>query len=70
MAVRGRDSRPLFQFAEGLPLTKQRLVHHLHKVLSEVGIDTANYTGYSFCTGVAMSAAAMGIGDFLIQTLG
>lgn len=70
MAIRGRDNKPLFRFADGHPLTRQRLVYHLRRVLLETGVDTSNFSGHSFRIGAATTAAALGIEDSLIKTLG
>ena len=57
LAIRGSNNGPVFQFANGHPLTRQRLIHHLHEVLA-AGI------------GAAKTAAARGIEDSLVKTLG
>ena len=70
LVVRGFDNGPLFQFADGRPLTRQRLVHHLHKALAAVGVDPGKFSGHSFRIGAATTAAARGVEDSLIKTLG
>ena len=69
MALRGPGEDPLFCFQNGNPLTRQRLVTTMWKVLQRVGIDCSKYLGHSFRIGAA-TAAAKGIQDSLIKTMG
>ena len=61
---------PLFVLASGQPLTRQKLVDFIKQAIQQAGIDLSNYTGHSFRIGAATTAAANGIGDATIQTLG
>ena len=70
MALRGPGEGPLFRFQNGSPLTRQKLVNKLREVLQRVGIDCSKYSGHSFRIGVATTAAAKGIQDSLIKTMG
>ena len=70
LTVRGIDEGPLFRFADGRPLTRQRLVCHLRSVLRSVGVSSERFSGHSFRIGAATTAAACGIEDSLIKTLG
>ena len=70
IAVRGPAEGPLFTRADGHPLTRQWFVDHIHQALSLVGIDASAYNGHSFRIGAATTAAAAGISESLIKTLG
>lgn len=70
MALRGPGEGPLFRFRNGSPLTRQKLVIKLREVLQKVGIDCSKYSGHSFRIGAATTAAAKGIQDSLIKTMG
>ena len=70
MALRGPGGGPLFRFQNGSPLTRQKLVSKLREVLQKVGIDCSKYSGHSFRIGAATTAAARGIQDSLIKTMG
>ncbi|XP_070532958.1 uncharacterized protein [Ptychodera flava] len=62
---------PVFQFADGTWLTRQRLTHYLRKLLVHSGIESAElYTTHSFRSGAATTAAEAGLPDWLIKTLG
>ena len=52
------------------PLTRQKLVHHLCEAISQLGMNTAGYSGHSFRIGAASTAAAVGFSDSIIQLLG
>ncbi|XP_070555019.1 uncharacterized protein [Ptychodera flava] len=61
---------PVFQFADGTWLTRQRLTHYLRKLLVHSGIESAElYTTHSFRSGAATTAAEAGLPDWLIKTL-
>ena len=70
LAVRGRDPGPFFRFVSGVPLTREALVRHLRSALSQFDLDTSQYSGHSFRIGAATTAAAVGLEDSLIKTLG
>ena len=67
---RGQKPGPLFQFQNGTFLTRQKLVHHVHSALEKTGVDPTKYNGHSFHIGAATTAAAKGMEDSLIKTLG
>ena len=70
LAIRGQHAGPLFCFQDGRCLTRSRLVHNLRSVLSQVGVNAANYSGHSFRIGAASTAAAKGVPDSTIKMLG
>ena len=70
IARRGFAPGPLFRHKDGTPLTRQHLVSKLRAALSEAGIDCQGFSGHSFRIGAATTAAAKGIPDSTIQTLG
>lgn len=70
LTSRGTSPGPLFKFDDGSPLTRARLVDHLREALSRAGIDQSCYSGHSFRIGAATTAAARGVEDSLIKTLG
>ena len=61
---------PLFIREEGTPLSRTVLVTWLKTTLSKAGIDSSRFSGHSFRIGAASTAAARGIADSTIQTLG
>ena len=61
---------PLFQFADGSPLTRPRFVTEFRKALMAAGVQAEAYTGHSFRIGAATTAAAKGVADNLIKALG
>ena len=67
---RGNEQGPLFKFADGRPLTRERLVSQLRTVLTEIGIKADQFAGHSFRIGAATTAAAQGIEDSVIKILG
>ena len=67
---RGPKEGPLFMFKDGRFLTRQRLVDALKEALQEAGIDQAKYSGHSLRIGAATTAAANGLEDSIIKTLG
>ena len=70
MVLRGPANGPFFRFQRGDPLTRAKFVGKLREVLSEVGIDCSKYSGHSFRIGAATTAAARGVQDSLIKTMG
>ena len=70
LVVRGTKDGPLFIFKDGRPLTRQRLVSALRGVLQAAGVDQSKYSGHSFRIGAATTAAAKGMEDSIIKTLG
>ena len=70
LSVRGMSPGPLFRFEDGRALTRQLFVEAVRRGLSQAGIDQEKYCGHSFRIGAATTAAARGIEDSLIKTLG
>ena len=70
LAVRGFDHGPLFRTEDCQPLTRAKLVSLLRSTLSAAGIDPTGYCDHSFRIGTATTAAACGIHNSTIQTLG
>lgn len=70
LAIRGKLPGPLFVDANGKPLTKGRFVAEVHSALTRANLPTAEYASHSFRIGAATTAAAAGLEDSLIQTLG
>ena len=65
MALRGPG--PFFCFSDGKPL---RLVAKLKDGIQAAGVNCAAYSGHSFRSGAATTAACQGIGDATIRMLG
>ena len=70
MTRRGSAPGPLFIFADGKPLTRARFVAEVKAALSWAGVDSTYYSGHSFRSGAATTAARQGIGDATIKMLG
>ena len=70
MMVRRSGTGPLFVFADGRLLTRKRFVDAVRSALASAGIDQTQYCGHSFRIGAATTAAAKGIEDSIIKTLG
>lgn len=70
LAVRGRADGPFFRWTSGLPLSREAFVKGIRKALSASGMDVSGYSGHSFRIGAATAAAAAGLEDSLIKTLG
>lgn len=64
------ESGPLFLCSNGNPLSRENLVAWLRGTLSMAGIEATRFSGHSFRIGAASTAAAKGIADSTIQTLG
>ena len=67
---RGDKPGPLFTFEDGRALTRDRFVTAIRAALRACGIDHTLYAGHSFRVGAATTAAARGLQDSLIKTLG
>ena len=65
-----RRAGPFFKFASGVPLSRELLVSRLREALRPSGLEVGKYSGHSFRIGAATTAAAVGIEDSLIKTLG
>ena len=70
LVLRGPGEGPLFHYEDRRPMTRQRLVTALRKVLSEAGLEPSQYAGHSFRIGAATTAAVCGIPVATIKTLG
>lgn len=70
LAVRGNIAGPLFQWKDGTPLTKVRFVAEVRSALSQAHLPAKDFAGHSFRIGAATTAAAAGLEDSVIQTLG
>ena len=70
LLVRGQQVGPLFQFKDGRPLTRHKFVVAVRDALKRAGIRADKYAGHSFRIGAATTAAARGIEDSIIKTLG
>ena len=70
LETRGSTPGPLFVFADGRLLTQQRFVDRVREALRKEGVDHSKYCGHSFRIGAATTAAAKGVEDCIIKTLG
>ena len=57
LLVRGAVKGPLFQFADGKPLTGESFVERVREALRVAGVDYNSYSGHSFRAGAATTAA-------------
>ena len=64
------QSSPLFVDADKSVLSRDHFLTYLHHLLARLGLDTTKFNGHSFRIGAATSAAASGVQDHVIQTLG
>lgn len=67
---RGMSDGPLFRFEDGRPLTRQLFVQAVRGGLKIAGVDQDKYAGHSFRIGAATTAAARGVEDSIVKTLG
>ena len=70
LAVRGPKVGPLFIFADGRFLTRDRFVAKVRVALTAAGLDYSQYAGHSLRIGAATTAALKGINDSTIKMLG
>ena len=70
LAIRGNQPGPFFQFRDGRPLSRERFVIKVREALTEAGLEASKFAGHSFQIGAATTAAARGVEDSLIKTLG
>jgi hypothetical protein len=68
--LRGNQAGPFFLDASHAVITKQRFVTRIRELLNSIGLPQHQYAGHSFRIGAATTAAAEGIEDSTIQTLG
>ena len=66
---RGSSPGPLFMLPNGQPMSRDKFCSWLKDAMLRIG-ETGNYSGHSFRIGAATTAAAVGIPDHLIKTLG
>ena len=66
---RGNNSGPLFLLQNGQPLSRDKFCTWLRNAMTRIG-ETGHCSGHSFRIGAAATAAAVGIPDHLIKTLG
>ena len=69
-AQRGQTSGPFFRFTGGHPLTRAHFVEAVQSALRALGMAADHYAGHSFRIGAATTAAAKGVPDSFIKTLG
>ena len=69
LSLRGSAPGPLFMFSDGRPLTRQQPSSSLQSILHGAEY-SGSYSGHSFRIGAAKTAAARGVPDHLIKTLG
>lgn len=69
LAIRGLTPGPLFITSAGVPLSPPIVNHWLRSIFTAAGYGSA-FSSHSFRIGAATSAAAAGIPDHLIKTLG
>ena len=70
LAIRGTAPGPFYQFQNGQPLSRELFVERVRKALREANCNPVHFAGHSFRIGAATTAAAAGIVDSLICTLG
>ena len=70
LAVRESASGHLFRFRDGYLLSHKKLVEAVRHALKLQGLNVHQFHGHSFRIGAATTAAACGLEDSLIQTLG
>lgn len=70
LVARGAKSGPLFVFQDGRPLTRSRFVDKARNIPFKAGVDSFPYSGHSFRSGAATTAARQGVGDATIKMLG
>lgn len=70
MVARGPGDGPFFRFENGKPLTRSRFVIKIKEALTIAGLDCTAYSGHSFRSGAATTAAAQGFSDATIKMLG
>ena len=70
LTTREERAGPFFQFHNGIPLSRERLVTQVCQALLAAGKDPTPYSGYSFRIGATSTAAERGVEDLLIKILG
>ena len=67
LAHRPAGSGPLFVFPDRSPLSRSYLIAQVREALQCQGMNTALFSGLSFCIGAASTASEVGIGDAVIK---
>ena len=70
IVVRGMAPGPLFIWSNGHFLTRTHFVSEVKKAMEQAGMEGFNFNGHSFRIGAASIAAAHGMEDILVKTLG
>ena len=70
MTLRKEGAGPFFKVQDGRPLTRGRFVSEVKQALSRAGVNCDGYSGHSFRSGAATTAAERGIEDSIIKMLG
>ena len=70
LVVRGMTPGPAFKWSDGHYLTRANFVTEVKRALELTGRDSSCFNGHSFRIGAASTAAARGMEDSLIKTLG
>ena len=65
-----RGYGPLFMWHSGRYLTREALSHTLKELVEVAGWNSSSFSSHSFRIGAATTAAATGLPDWLIQSLG
>ena len=68
--VRGDAPGALFRWQDGSPLSQTRFVSAIRQVLSAANLPAEDFGGHSLRIGAATTAAAAGLDDSAIQSLG
>ncbi len=70
LRVRGKSPGPLFIHQDGRALTRAKFAEEIRAALRKAGVDQSTYCTRSFRKGAASTAAAKGVEDSVIKTLG
>ncbi len=70
MVRRGLNPGPFFQFSNGIPFTWTKFVTAVKEALTDAGVDCTPFSGHSFRSGAATTAAEGGLDDSMIKMLG
>ena len=65
-----QDNAPVFKGGQFSPLDRQHLITTIHRLLQNTHYSHQHYSSHSFRSGAATTAAAAGIPNWLIKTLG
>ena len=70
LRLRGPKEGPLFMWKDGSPLHKPQFSKAVRAALTQAKLPADKFGGHSFRIGAATTAAAAGLEDSTIQTLG